>query len=167
MQPAPLQVQRLDTFGGHRDSVFTLAASVGFAQYCDKIDQRDADAILGGPATPLGLGNLGCSYAVRGKTARLTLTLSDEGAGARKKFEEIRRTTKKSGWFVADELSLGTTAFSEWIRPGGATSGKAGFIVMKGSKMIQFYITDSGTLASTRQAVDKLRPVVKRVIDRI
>ena len=148
--------------------IFALSASASFAQYCDKIDQRDADAILGGPATPLGLGALGCSYSVRGKSARLTLTLSDEGASIGKHFDGLRKETRSSGWLTGDEPTLGNGGFGEWIKPGSKSpSGKCGFVVMKGSKLILFYISDTGILASRRETLDKLRPIAKRVIDRI
>ena len=147
--------------------VFCIAGTLGFGQFCDKIDQRDADAILGGSATPLGMGALGCSYSVRGKGARLTLTLSDEGANAKKSFDLLKRNTKSSGWFVSEELTLGVTAFSEWIKPSGPTSAKAGFLVMKGSKLIQVYVTDSSGTVARRETLDKLRPIARRVIDRI
>ena len=147
--------------------LFTLATSACFAQYCDKIDQRDADLVLGGQATPLGMGVLGCSYSVRGKAARLTLTLSDEGANAKKSFETSRRAAKTSGWFVNDELMLGVTAFSEWIKPSGPAAAKVGFIVMKGSKLIQFYVTDSSGVVGRKETLEKLRPIARRVIDRI
>ena len=151
--------------------IFSLAASVTFGQYCDKIDQRDADAILGGPAMPLGMGALGCSYSVRGKGARLTLTLSDEGANIKKIFDGLKQKTRASGWLAGDEPSLGNGAFGEWVKPGGKSpTGKCGFIAMKGSKLIQFYISDSGgkgDVSSRRETLDKLRIIAKRVIDRI
>lgn len=146
---------------------FTVAAFTASAQYCDKIDQRDADMILGGQATPLGMGVIGCSYSVRGKGARLTLTLSDEGANAKKNFDLLKKNAKNPGWYVNDELTLGLTAFSEWIKASGPNAAKVGFIVMKGSKLIQFYITDSTGTVGRRETLDKLRPIAKRVIDRI
>jgi len=39
--------------------------------------------------------------------------------------------------------------------------------VVKGSKLILFYISDTGALASRRETLDKLRPIAKKVIDRI
>ena len=147
--------------------VLALAASASFAQYCDKIDPRDADQILGGQSMPLGLGPNGCSYSVRGKGARLTLTLSDESANAAQDFAILHHKAKSGGWLVADEQTLGLTAFSQWIKASGPNSAKCGFIVKKGSKIIQFYITDSTGTVARRDTVDKLRPIAKRVIDRI
>lgn len=148
--------------------LFTLAASASFAQFCDKFDQRDADGILGGPATPLGMGALGCSYSVRGKSARLTMTLSNQHATIQSDFDGLKKKTKASGWFTADEPGMGNAAFGEWIKPGPRNpSGKVGFVVMKGSVLILFYISDTGTLASKRETLEKLRPIAKRVIDRI
>ena len=145
-----------------------INSSASFAQNCEKIEQRDADAILGGSATPLGLGAIGCSYSVRGKAARLTMTLGDEGANAKKTYESNRRTAKNAGWFVNDELlTLGYTSFSESIKPSGPTAAKIGFIVMKGSKIIQFYITDSSGTVVRRETLEKLRPIARRSLDRI
>ena len=151
--------------------IFSLVALRAFAQFCEKIDQRDADAILGGPAVPLGMGTIGCSYSVRGKGVRLTLTLSDEGASTRTLFDGLKQKTKSSGWLMADEPGLGNAAYGELVKYSGADSGgKCGFVVIKGSKLIQFYVSDSGgksSLAGRRETLDKLRPIAKRVIDRI
>ena len=147
--------------------IFSLAGSAALAQYCDKIDQRDADAILGGSAMPLSVGAHGCSYSVRGKGVRLTLMLSDEGATTKAKLDDRKKATKRSGWFIGEEAGLGGSAYSELIR---GTTGKCGFVVMKGSKLIEFYVSDSGgksDLAGRRETLDKLRPIAKRVIDRI
>ncbi len=148
--------------------VFTLAASATFAQYCDKFDQRQVDSILGGPATPLGMGALGCSYSVRGKSARLTMTISNQNATIQKDFSGLKQKTRASGWLTGDEPTLGNSGFGEWIKPGPKVpSGKIGFVITKGSWLILFYITDTGTLASKKETMDKLRPIAKYVVDRI
>ena len=72
---------------------------------------------------------------------------------------------------MADEPGLGNAAYGELVKYSGADSGgKCGFVVIKGSKLIQFYVSDSGgksSLAGRRETLDKLRPIAKRVIDRI
>ena len=120
--------------------------------------------VLGGQAVPLGLGMSGCSYSVKGKAMRLTLTLSDDPSAARN-YTTLRKNAKGSAWLVADEQTLGLLAFSEFVKKPGQPV-KVGFIVAKGTKLIQFYLTDS-TGAAKRETVDKLRPIAKRVIDRI
>ena len=148
-----------------------LAAPGAFAQFCDTIDQRDADAMLGGRAIPLSVGALGCSYSVREKGVRLTLTLSDEGANAKNVFDRLRQTTKSAGWLTSDEPGIGNAAYGELIkRSGPSSAGKCGFVVLKGSKLIQFYVSDSAgraDIAGRRETLDKLRPIAKRVIDRL
>ena len=147
-----------------------FGVSGAFAQFCEKIDRRDADAILGGPAVPLSVGALGCSYSVREKGVRLTLTLSDEGGNAKAVFERLKQATRNAGWLVGDESGLGNAAYGQLIRRSSQVAGKCGFVVMKGSKLIQFYVSDSAPkadLAGRKETLDKLRPIAKRVIDRI
>ncbi|HEY3739296.1 MAG TPA: hypothetical protein VGL53_05605 [Bryobacteraceae bacterium] len=149
-----------------------LAASAAFAQFCDKIEQRDADSILGGAAMPMSLGSLGCSYSVRSKGVRLTLTMSDEGPGARKIYDGLKQKTRASGWLASDEPFMATTAaYGELIKSTPASpAGKCGFVVLKGSRLIQIYVSDSGgktDLASRRETLDRLRPIAKRVVDQI
>ena len=149
-----------------------MAASGGFAQLCDKIDAKDASAILGGSAVPLSVGALGCSYSVREKGVRLTLTLSDEGSNANKIFTSLRQKTKAAGWLMGDELmTIGFPAYGELIKRSATNpSGKCGFVVLKGSKLIQVYISDSGgmaDLAGRKDTLDKLRPIAKKAVDRI
>ena len=146
-------------------------ASGAFAQLCDKIDTRDADAILGGAALPLSVGALGCSYSVREKGVRLTLTLSDEGANSRKIFETLKQKTKAAGWLVGDEAGLGNVAFGELIKRTAQTSaGKCGFVILKGNKLIQIYISDSAgrvDLAGRRDTLDRLRPIARKAVERL
>jgi hypothetical protein len=142
-----------------------------FAQFCEKIDARDADAILGGAAVPLSVGSLGCSYSVREKGVRLTLTLSDEGPNARKLFDSLKQKTKAAGWLVSDEPGIGNAAYSELIkRTPQNPAGKCGFVVIKGSKLIQIYVSDSGAkfdIAGRRETLEKLRPIARKALDRI
>jgi hypothetical protein len=138
---------------------------------CDKFDTRDADALLGGPAVPLSVGSLGCSYSVRGKGVRLTLTLSDEGPGARKTYDTLKQKTKSGGWLAGEEMGMGTAAFGELIKrtPQNPIS-KSGFVILKGTKLIQIYVSDSlGTsdLAGRKDTLDRLRPIARKAVDRI
>lgn len=151
--------------------LFLIAAVAASAQFCDMIEQRDADAILGGVAAPMSLGSLGCSYSVRSKGVRLTLTMSDEGPGARKVYDGLRQTTRASGWFAGDEPTMATAAYGELIKSTPKSpAGKCGFVILKGSRLIQIYVSDSGgkiDLASRRETLDRLRPIARRVIDHI
>jgi len=84
------------------------------------------------------MGALGCRYSVRGKGARLTLTLSDEGANINKIFTTFKQKTKNSGWLTGDEPVLGGPPTAS-DKPSAQTQWQIRFVVMKGSKLIQFY----------------------------
>jgi hypothetical protein len=152
-------------------SLAAFAVSGTFAQLCAKIDTRDANAILGGAAVPMSVGALGCSYSVREKGVRLTLTLSDEGTNARKIFDSLKRKTKAAGWLTGDESGMGDVAYGELIgQTAQNPAGKCGFVVVKGSKLIQIYVSDSGgksDLAGRKDTLEKLRPIAKKATDRI
>ena len=92
--------------------------------------------------------------------------MSDEGPGARKVYDGLKQKTRASGWLASEEPAMATAAYGEWIKSGPKTpAGKCGFVVLKGSRLIQIYVSDSGgkaDLASRRETLDRLRPIAKR-----
>lgn len=156
-----------------RLSIFlTLGSLALFAQDpCANIKQDEANSILGGTATVMPVGRLGCSFSVREKGVRLTVTTLDVGASAAKgTYDGMKDKTKKSGWFVADETGMGSMAYSELIkRSAESSAGKTGFVAVKGTRIIQIYVSDSANkadIAGKKETLDKLRPIAKNIVGR-
>ena len=148
-----------------------LLASTCFAQKkpCDLIKQDEADAVLGA-SKQLDLGAMGCSYSNRDKGVRITLVTLDVGTAAAKTYEGLKQKTKDSGWLFGDEGAMGSAAYAELIkRSAQSSSGKCGFVVLKGNRVIQIHVSDSANkddLAGKKEMLDKLRPLAKKIVER-
>lgn len=149
-----------------------LGGAVCWAQDpCAPVAQADADALLGGVATKMAVGKMGCSFGVRAKGVRLTLTALDAGKMAQQTFDGMKGKSKASGWLAGEEAGMGEKAYAELIpRSAESAAGKAGFVVVKAGKVIQISVTDSAgkdDIAGKKAMLDQLRPVAKRIVEKL
>ena len=72
---------------------------------------------------------------------------------------------------MGDESGMGSNAFAELIkRSAESSAGKCGFVVVKGNKVLQIFVTDDaskGDIAGKKDMLDKLRPLARTAVQRL
>lgn len=150
-----------------------LLAPSAFAQddICGLVKLDEASALLGGTASQLAVGKLGCSYSNRARGVRLTITLMDLGGMAKQTWDGLKSKSANAKWLVGDEAGMGSNAYAELIRRSAESSaGKCGFVAVKGTKVIQMFISDSAEkedVAGKKEMLDRFRPLAHKVVDRL
>jgi len=138
---------------------------------CDLVTQDEANALLGGSANRLSMGALGCGYSVRALGVRLTIVATDWGASVKEVWDKSKATSVKGNWMSGDEVGMGSYAYAELIRRSAQSSaGKCGFVAVKGTKLIQVFVTDSAEkqdIAGKKEMLDKLRPLAQKAVQRL
>ena len=138
---------------------------------CDLVKQGEADALLGGSSKQLPVGNMGCGYSIRATGVRLTLTVQDMGTSAKAVWDGMKDQVKRANWLVGDEAGMGSNAYAQLIkRSADSSAGKSGFVVVKGSKVLQIFVTDDAEkadIAGKKDMLDKLRPLALKAVQRM
>ena len=138
---------------------------------CDLVTQDEANALLGGSANPLSMGAIGCGYSVRTLGVRLTITVTDWGTTTKEIWDGLKATSAKKNWMAGDEAGMGSYAYAEVIRRSVQSSaGKCGFVIVKGTKILQLFVTDSAEkqdIAGRKEMLDKLRPLARKAVQRL
>ncbi len=133
--------------------------------------QDEANALLGGTADKLAVTASGCGYSVRSLGVRLTVVVMDWGNMAKDVWDKSKATATKGNWLAGDEPGMGSYAYAELIRRSAQSSaGKCGFVVVKGAKLLQIFITDSAEkqdIAGRKEMLDKLRPLAQKAVQRL
>jgi hypothetical protein len=152
--------------------ILLLLVPAAFAEgVCDLVKPGEASSLLGGTATTIAVGTLGCSYSNRGPGVRLTITVGDMGVSAKQTWDALKQQAGNAKWLVGDEPGMGSAAFAELIRRSPESSaGKCGFVALKGTKVIQMFVTDSAgkdDIAGKKEMLDRFRPVAHKVVERL
>jgi len=138
---------------------------------CDLVTQDEANALLGGSANKLSMGAIGCGYSMRALGVRLTITVTDWGASAKGVWDKSKETSTKGHWMAGDEAGMGSYAYAELIqRSAQSSAGKCGFVVVKGTKVLTVFVTDSAEkqdIAGRKEMLDKLRPLAQKAVNRL
>jgi hypothetical protein len=107
---------------------------------------------------------------MRERGIRLTITLVDIGPTVKSFWDGMKAQSAKRGFLVGDKPGIGA-AYAEMIkRSAQNSSGKAGFVVVKGDTLLQIFVTDAAEkedIAGKKETLDKLRPLAKKAADRI
>jgi hypothetical protein len=152
--------------------IILLLAPMAFAEgICDLVKADEAVSLLGGTTTTTAVGQLGCSYSNRARGVRLTVTMMDLGTSAKQTWAGLKQQASDAKWLVGDEPGMGSTAYAQLIRRSAESSaGKCGFVAVKGTKVIQMFLTDSSDkehVAGKKETLDKFRPLAHKVVERL
>ena len=146
-------------------------AALGQGGLCGLVKPEEAAALLGAAARPMAVGNIGCSYSNRVRGLLLTLTVLELGEMARQTWEGLRSRSANTARLVSDEAAMGSAAYSELMRRGArSAAGRCGFVVATGGKVVQVFVSDSPTqedIAGKRAMLDKLRPIARKIVERM
>ncbi len=138
---------------------------------CELVTQDEANALLGGSANQLSMGAIGCGYSVRALGVRLTITVTDWGTTTKQIWDGLKAISAKKNWMAGDEAGMGSYAYAELIRRSAQSSaGKCGFVIVKGTKILQLFVTDSSEqqdIAGRKEMLDKLRPLARKAVQRL
>jgi hypothetical protein len=138
---------------------------------CDLVTQDEANALLGGSANKLSMGSVGCGYSVPMLGVRLTITVTDWGTTTKEIWDKLRADSAKRTWLVGEAAGMGSYAYAELIRRSAQSSaGKCGYVVVKGTKVFQIFVTDAAEkqdIAGRKEMLDKLRPVAQKAVQRL
>jgi hypothetical protein len=97
--------------------------------------------------------------------------MMDAGPNARKTFDDMKQAARRGGWLVGDENGMGFLGFSELMKRSAKTpSAKGEFVFLKGNRIIEIYVSDSGgkqDFAERKDTLDRLRPIAKRAASKI
>jgi hypothetical protein len=138
---------------------------------CDLVTPDEANALLGGDASKLSMGAIGCNYSVHSAGVRLTIAVTDWGGSTRAVWDKAKADSAKRNWLAGDEPGMGSYAYAELIRRSAQSSaGKCGFVVVKDTRMLQIYVSDSAEkqdIAGKKEMLDKLRPLARKAAQRL
>jgi hypothetical protein len=151
--------------------ILLLATAVFAEGICDLVKSDEAASLLGGTTTTTAVGKLGCSYSNRARGVRLTVTMMDLGTSAKQTWAGLKQQTADAKWLVGDETGMGSTAYAQLIRRSAESSaGKCGFVAVKGTKVIQMFVTDTADredIAGKKETLDRFRPLAHKVMERV
>ena len=146
-------------------------AALGQGGLCGLVKPEEAATLLGAPGEPMAVGNTGCSYSNRARGLLLTLTVLELDGMARQTWDGLRNRSANARRLVSDEAGMGSIAYSELIRRGAQNAaGRCGFVVVKGGKVVQVFVSDSPTredIAGKRAMLDRLRPIARKIVGRM
>jgi hypothetical protein len=138
---------------------------------CSLVTQSEADALLGGASRRISTGATGCGYFVRTIGVRLTITVADAGASAQTTWEGMREQATTAKYLAGDEPGVGSHAYAQLIRRSDlSAAGKSGFVAVKGTKVLQIFVTDAESrqnLAGKKEMLDKIRPLAEKALERL
>ncbi|HEX3744564.1 MAG TPA: hypothetical protein VHW09_11560 [Bryobacteraceae bacterium] len=147
-------------------SLFGQASST-----CNLVKQDEADALMGGASRQVAVGNLGCGYSLRTAGLNLSITVMDMGTSAKTIWDSLKDEARRRNWLIGEEPGMGSDSFAELIkRSAESSAGKAGFVVLKGTKVLQIFVTDSAAkadIAGKKEMLDKMRPVAQKAVQRL
>ena len=133
--------------------------------------QDEANALLGGSANQMRLGQDACVYSVRALGVKLAITVQDLGVSAKATWDGMKAQSVKAQRLAGDEAGMGANAYSEVSkRVDKDSSGQCGFVVLKGAKVIQVFVSDSAgkpDIAGKKEMLDKFRPLALKAVQRL